>query len=37
MVVAACVGLGLADRFLVYALFGGELLSLLGLPDRISR
>ncbi len=30
MVVAACVGLGLADRFLVYALFEGELLSLSG-------
>ena len=30
MVVAACFGLGLADRFLVYALFEGELLSLSG-------
>jgi hypothetical protein len=29
-VVLACFGLGLADRFLVYALFGGELLSLSG-------
>jgi hypothetical protein len=29
-VVAACSGLALADRFLVYALFGGELLSLSG-------
>jgi hypothetical protein len=29
-VVAACFGLALADRFLVYALFGGELLSLSG-------
>lgn len=29
-VVVACFGLGLADRFLVYALFGGELLSLSG-------
>jgi ABC-type uncharacterized transport system permease subunit len=26
-VVFACIGLTLADRFLVYALFGGELLS----------
>lgn len=30
MVVAACFGLGIADRFLVYALFEGELLSLSG-------
>jgi hypothetical protein len=30
MVVAACVGLAIADRFLVYALFEGELLSLSG-------
>ena len=29
-VVAACVGLALANRFLVYALFGGRLLSLSG-------
>ena len=29
-VVFACFGLALADRFLVYALFGGELLSLTG-------
>jgi ABC-type uncharacterized transport system permease subunit len=29
-VVLSCIGLGLADRFLVYALFGGELLSLTG-------
>ncbi|HSA82645.1 MAG TPA: hypothetical protein VLE23_17645 [Geminicoccaceae bacterium] len=29
-VVAACFGLALADRFLVYALFGGELLHLSG-------
>jgi hypothetical protein len=29
-VVAACFGLALADRFLVYALFGGELLHLTG-------
>ena len=29
-VVAACFGLALADRFLIYALFGGELLSLSG-------
>jgi hypothetical protein len=29
-VVFACFGLTLADRFLVYALFGGELLSLSG-------
>jgi hypothetical protein len=29
-VVAACFGLALADRFLVYALFEGELLSLSG-------
>ncbi|MGH6918603.1 MAG: DUF6867 family protein [Geminicoccaceae bacterium] len=29
-VVAACFGLTLADRFLVYALFGGDLLSLSG-------
>jgi hypothetical protein len=29
-VVAACFGLALADRFLVYALFGGKLLSLSG-------
>jgi hypothetical protein len=29
-VVFACFGLALADRFLVYALFGGELLHLLG-------
>lgn len=29
-VVLACFGLGLANRFLVYALFGGELLSLSG-------
>ena len=29
-VVAACFGLALADRFLVYALFGGRLLSLSG-------
>jgi ABC-type uncharacterized transport system permease subunit len=29
-VVAACLGLALADRFLVYALFEGELLSLSG-------
>ena len=30
VVVAACFGLGIADRFLVYALFQGELLSLTG-------
>ena len=30
MVVAACFGLALGDRFLVYALFEGELLSLSG-------
>ena len=30
LVVAACVGLGIADRFLIYALFHGELLSLSG-------
>jgi hypothetical protein len=30
MVVAACFGLGLANRILVYALFQGELLSLSG-------
>lgn len=30
-VVAACFGLALADRFLTYALFQGELLSILGL------
>jgi hypothetical protein len=29
-VVFACFGLALADRFLVYALFGGELLNLSG-------
>jgi hypothetical protein len=29
-VVAACFGLALADRFLVYALFQGELLSVSG-------
>jgi hypothetical protein len=29
-VVSACFGLALADRFLVYALFGGELLHLSG-------
>ncbi|MGH9173324.1 MAG: DUF6867 family protein [Vicinamibacterales bacterium] len=29
-VVFACFGLALTDRFLVYALFGGELLSLSG-------
>jgi hypothetical protein len=29
-VVFACFGLALADRFLIYALFGGELLSLSG-------
>jgi hypothetical protein len=29
-VVFACFGVTLADRFLVYALFGGELLSLSG-------
>ena len=29
-VLFACFGLALADRFLVYALFGGELLSLSG-------
>ena len=29
-VVAACVGLTMADRFLVYALFEGDLLSLAG-------
>jgi hypothetical protein len=29
-VVSACFGLALADRFMVYALFGGELLSLSG-------
>ena len=29
-VVFASFGLGLADRFLIYALFGGELLSLRG-------
>ena len=28
--VFACFGLALADRFLVYALFGGELLNLSG-------
>ncbi len=31
MVVAAAFGLALADRFLIFALFGGELLSLWGL------
>jgi branched-chain amino acid transport system ATP-binding protein len=30
-VVAACFGLAFADRFLTYALFQGELLSILGL------
>jgi hypothetical protein len=30
-VVFACFGLALADRFLVYALFGGDLLSVSGL------
>ena len=30
-VVAACFGLALADRFLIYALFQGELVNLLGL------
>jgi ABC-type uncharacterized transport system permease subunit len=30
-VVFACVGLAVADRFLTYALFGGELLNLSGL------
>jgi branched-chain amino acid transport system ATP-binding protein len=30
LVVAACFGLALADRFLVYALFQGELLHLAG-------
>jgi hypothetical protein len=30
-VVFACFGLALADRFLIYALFGGALLSLSGL------
>ncbi len=30
-VVAACFGLALANRFLTYALFQGELLSILGL------
>ena len=30
-VVAAAFGLALADRFLIFALFGGELLSLWGL------
>ena len=30
-VVAACFGLALADRFLTYALFQGQLLSILGL------
>lgn len=29
-VVLACIGLALADRFLVFALFDGELLSLYG-------
>ncbi len=29
-VLVACLGLGLADRFLIYALFGGRLLSLSG-------
>src|SRR5665809_77777 len=29
-VVFACIGLALADRFLIYALFGGELLHLSG-------
>lgn len=29
-VVCACFGLGLADRFLVYALFEGQLLNLTG-------
>jgi hypothetical protein len=29
-VVAACFGLALADRFLIYALFGGQLLHLSG-------
>ena len=29
--VAACFGLALADRFLIYALFQGELLSLWGI------
>ena len=29
-VVFACFGLALADRFLIYALFGGELLHLWG-------
>jgi hypothetical protein len=31
LVVAAAFGLALADRFLIYALFSGELLSLWGL------
>jgi hypothetical protein len=31
MVVAAAFGLALADRFLIFALFGGDLLSLWGL------
>lgn len=31
MAVAAAFGLALADRFLIFALFGGELLSLWGL------
>lgn len=30
-VVAACFGLALADRFLTYALFQGELLNVLGI------
>lgn len=30
-VVAACVGLALVDRFLIYALFQGELLNLWGI------
>ena len=33
-VVLACLGLALADRFLIYALFEGELWSPLGLSDR---
>lgn len=29
-IAAACIGLAIADRFLIFALFGGELLSLWG-------
>ena len=35
-VVLACIGLTLADRFLVFALFGGELLSLSGFATHLA-